>query len=88
MVFGQRQNKLIFYFNIIFQEIEEALAKESAARKEMEANNAKLLEEKNQLFVQLENAKSGGSELEDKLNKLNTQKSECDKQISVSSLKY
>uniref|UniRef100_A0A7E4ZQZ6 Myosin-3 n=1 Tax=Panagrellus redivivus TaxID=6233 RepID=A0A7E4ZQZ6_PANRE len=64
------------------RQLEEALAKEEALRKELEEANAKLVEEKNGLFANLENSKTGLSDFEEKLNKLNTQKADLDRQLA------
>uniref|UniRef100_A0A915CQN1 Myosin-3 n=1 Tax=Ditylenchus dipsaci TaxID=166011 RepID=A0A915CQN1_9BILA len=64
------------------KELEENLAKEEKLRKELEDQSAKLVEEKNGLFTNLETAKGQLSESEDKLGKLQTQKNDLDRQMN------
>ncbi|CAD5211296.1 unnamed protein product [Bursaphelenchus okinawaensis] len=63
------------------KELEDALAKEQQLRKEAEEQGAKLVEEKNQLFTNLESTKTQLSESEDKLSKLTSQKNDLDRQL-------
>jgi flagellar motility protein MotE (MotC chaperone) len=65
------------------QELEEALAKEQQLRKEAEDQGVKLLEEKNQLFSNLETTKASLSDAEDRLGKLQSQKNELDRELAV-----
>ncbi|KHJ96159.1 myosin head [Oesophagostomum dentatum] len=62
--------------------LEEDLAKEEKLRKELEDNSTKLLEEKNNLFSQLESTKGQLSEAEERLAKLNALKGDADKQLA------
>ena len=49
--------------------------------KEFEANNTKLLEEKNALYTQLQEALSSGGDAAEKLKKLNSQKADLESQV-------
>lgn len=60
--------------------------KEEKLRKEVEAQNAKLIEEKNALFRDLEAAKGGASETEQMKEKALAQKKDLEKQLQVSIL--
>ncbi len=66
--------------------LEESLSKEEEMRKEMEEKNAKLIEEKNQIFAQLESTKGSNAEHEAQLQKLNALKNDLDKQVAVGAL--
>lgn len=70
------------------KELEEAIAAEEKTRKELEDSTTKLLEEKNNVFNELEAAKAQLSEADDRLNRVNTLKGDIDKQIHVSFLIY
>lgn len=61
----------------------EALEKEQKLRKELEAQNVKLLQEKNDLFNQLESERGGSGDLEEKLQRIITQKADLDSQLQV-----
>ena len=75
---GEEIDKL----NSKISELEENLGKEEKLRKELENNNTKLLEEKNALFTQLEGSKGTTAETEERLQKLNSQKADLDKQVA------
>jgi myosin heavy subunit len=75
---GEEMDKL----NSKITELEESLSKEEKLRKELEGNNTKLLEEKNALFQQLEGSKGNNAEAEERLQKLNAQKNDLDKQLA------
>ena len=62
----------------------EALLKEEKVRKELETNNVKLLQEKNDLFLQLEAERSGFGDLEERLNRALAQKADLQVQLTVS----
>ena len=62
----------------------EALEKEQKLRKELETQNVKLLQEKNELFNQLEQERGGSGDLEEKLQRIITQKADLDSQLQVS----
>lgn len=64
------------------QELEEALKKEEGNRKELEAQHAKLVEEKNQLFLNLEKEKAALQESEERGNKLQAIKNDLDRQCN------
>lgn len=66
------------------KKLQEDLGKEEAVRKEMEDNNSKLIQEKNDLFMKLEEEKNKLSELEEKLSKVDGQRGDLDKQVAVS----
>lgn len=66
------------------KQLEECLAKEEKLRKELEDSSTKLLEEKNSLFTNLESTKGQLSDAEERLAKLQSLKSDADKQLSVS----
>ena len=61
--------------------VKETLEKEAKLRKEMEEQNVKLLQEKNDLFAQLEAERSNNSSVEDRVQKLVIQKSELESQL-------
>ncbi|XP_022644833.1 myosin heavy chain, muscle-like isoform X2 [Varroa destructor] len=63
------------------KEESEKLAKEEKLRKELEEQNTKLLQEKNDLYMQLESAKGGAGDLEQQLSKSAAQKKELERQI-------
>lgn len=80
---------LIRYQCINFiQALEETLSKEEKHRQELEAERAKLIEEKNELFIQLESSKGATSDSEDRVNKLNMQKQDLERQIEVGFIFY
>lgn len=68
------------------QELEEALKKEEGNRKELETQHAKLVEEKNALFLSLEKEKAALNESEERANKLQSVKNDLDRQCNVSPL--
>ena len=65
------------------QQLEESLQKEEGVRKEVENQLAKLIEEKNNLYNDLEKKKADLSDTEDRLNKLQALKNDVDKQLAV-----
>lgn len=65
----------------------EDLEKESKLRKEFEAANMALLEEKNNLLLALESSKGNMSDFLDKQSKLQSQKAELEAQLNVRSFK-
>ena len=65
---------------------EKALAVEEKLRKEMEAKNASLMEEKNNLLATLENTKGSVSDFLDKQNKLQSQKNDLEAQLNVNNI--
>ena len=62
--------------------LEENLAREEKQRKDYEEQIAKLVAEKNELFLQLQNEKSKLSAAEEQIGKLTSQKNDLDKQVS------
>lgn len=64
----------------------DALVKEEKVRKELETNNVKLLQEKNDLFLQLEAERAGFGDLEERLNKALAQKADLQTQLTVRSI--
>lgn len=62
----------------------DALVKEEKIRKELETNNVKLLQEKNDIFLQLEAERAGFGDLEERLNKALSQKADLACQLTVS----
>ncbi|GFQ86252.1 myosin heavy chain, muscle [Trichonephila clavata] len=60
----------------------EALLKEEKVRKELETTNVKLLQEKNDLFLQLEAERSGFGDLEERLNRALAQKADLASQLT------
>ncbi|KAI1720615.1 myosin head (motor domain) domain-containing protein [Ditylenchus destructor] len=64
------------------QELEEALKKEEGNRKELETQHAKLVEEKNALFLSLEKEKAALNESEERANKLQSVKNDLDRQCN------
>ena len=63
--------------------MEDSLAKEEAARKELEGQLAKMVAEKNDVFMQLQQEKSTGQSSEEKAQKLQSQKNDLDRQLHV-----
>ncbi|OQR72717.1 myosin heavy chain [Tropilaelaps mercedesae] len=63
------------------REEQEKLAKEEKLRKEFENQNVKLLQEKNELFLQLESERTGAGDIEQRLNKTLAQKNEAERQL-------
>lgn len=59
------------------------MVKEEKLRKQLEETNTKLLQEKNDLFNQLSQQKEGLSDLELRAEKLLSQKSEIERQLTV-----
>uniref|UniRef100_A0A8R1HU94 Uncharacterized protein n=1 Tax=Caenorhabditis japonica TaxID=281687 RepID=A0A8R1HU94_CAEJA len=62
--------------------LEESLAKEEKLRKDLEESSAKLVEEKTQLFTNLESTKGQLSDAEERLAKLESQQKDASKQLS------
>ncbi|XP_077527333.1 myosin heavy chain isoform X26 [Haemaphysalis longicornis] len=60
---------------------QEALEKEEKLRKELEGQNVKVLQEKNDLFLQLEAERMGAGDVEERLNKALTQKGDLESQL-------
>lgn len=65
---------------------EEAYQREAKAKKDLEALYAKLLAEKTELLSQLEGEKGSLSEIAERANKLQAQKSDLESQLSVSTV--
>ncbi|XP_023953868.1 myosin heavy chain, muscle isoform X4 [Bicyclus anynana] len=63
------------------QKAQEAFEKEEKLRKEVEALNSKLLEEKANLLASLEGEKGSLSEIQDRANKLQAQKADVESQL-------
>ena len=61
----------------------EELEKEAKIRKDLEAQNVKLLQEKNDLFIQLEAERGGSGDLEERLQRMITQKADLESQFQV-----
>ncbi|OQR72719.1 myosin heavy chain [Tropilaelaps mercedesae] len=59
----------------------EKFAKEEKLRKELEAQNAKLVQEKNELFLQLESERTGAGDIEQRLSKVQAQKTDLERQL-------
>lgn len=57
--------------------------KEAKLRKELEVQNVKLLQEKNDLFLQLESERSGAGDVEERLQKTMSQKHDLEGQLQV-----
>lgn len=66
------------------QKAQEAFEKEEKLRKEVEALNAKLLEEKTALLSSLEGEKGSLSEIQERAAKLQAQKNDLETQLRVS----
>lgn len=64
-----------------FKSLEEGMAKEERARKEMEAQNAKLAADKQALALQLEQEREALAESEERSAKLLAQKSDVERQV-------
>ena len=65
-----KEGEEIDRLNNKIKEVEGQIVEEEKNRKAIEESHAKLLEEKNALFAQLESAKTSASEIEEKLNKV------------------
>ncbi|VDM97049.1 unnamed protein product, partial [Thelazia callipaeda] len=63
------------------KKLEESIANEEKARKELETKSTILLEERNNVFNELEAAKAQLSDADDRLNRLSILKTDVDKQI-------
>ena len=63
---------------------QEAFEKEEKLRKEVEALNSKLLQEKQELLSSLEGEKGSLSDFQEKTNKLQAQKADLESQLHVS----
>lgn len=66
------------------QKAQEAFEKEEKLRKEVEALNAKLLEEKQNLLASIEGKEGNLSEVQERAAKLNAQKADLETQLRVS----
>ncbi|KAG8196052.1 hypothetical protein JTE90_007800 [Oedothorax gibbosus] len=64
------------------KEKHDALVKEEKVRKELEMNNVKLLQEKNDIFLQLEAERNSFGDLEERLNRALTQKADLACQLT------
>nr|AAA73080.1 unnamed protein product [Brugia malayi] len=76
-----KEGEEIEKMNQKIKELEENIANEEKARKELESNSTKLLEERNNVFNELEAAKAQLSDVDDRLNRLSTLKTDVEKQI-------
>lgn len=63
--------------------LQAALEKEEKAKKEVEALNAKLIQEKTDLLRNLEGEKGSLSSMQERIAKLNAQKSDLESQLMV-----
>lgn len=61
----------------------EQLEKEEKLRKDLEVQNVKLLQEKNDMFMQLESERSGSGSLEERLAKTISIKNDLEGQLQV-----
>lgn len=59
------------------------MSKEETSRKDLEGQLAKLLAEKNEIFMMLQSEKGSLSSSEEKIAKLTSQKNDLEKQCSV-----
>lgn len=66
------------------EKAEKEYEKEVKVRKELEATNALLQEERNNLLLALDSAKGGMSDFIDKQNKIQSQKTDLENQLTVS----
>lgn len=66
------------------QKAQEAFEKEEKLRKEVEALNSKLLQEKTDLLASLEGEKGSLSDVQERANKLQAQKTDLESQLHVS----
>ena len=64
----------------------EAFENEEKLRKELEIKNVQLLQEKNDLFLQLESERTSSGDVEERLLKVISQKADLESQLSVSFL--
>ncbi|MCP9266367.1 Myosin-4 [Dirofilaria immitis] len=78
---GLLRRREIEKMNQQIKQLEENIANEEKARKELEGNSTKLLEERNNVFNELEAAKAQLSDVDDRLNRLSTLKTDVEKQI-------
>lgn len=61
----------------------ESLEKEEKLRKDLEIQNVKLLQDKNDMFMQLESERSGSGSLEERLAKTISIKNDLEGQLQV-----
>lgn len=65
-----------------FKSLEESLAKEEAARKELESLNSKLASEKQALALQIERERESTTESDERSAKILSQKADVERQVS------
>ncbi|KHN79010.1 Myosin-4 [Toxocara canis] len=82
MLKGGKEQEEMDKMNDQIKQLEAKIAEEEKARKGLEESSTKLLEEKNAVFGELEEAKGKLSDAEDRLNRLNTLRNDIDKQIN------
>lgn len=61
----------------------EDLEKEQKLRKDLEGQNVKLLQERNDMFMQLESERGGSGDLEERLQRTIVQKGDLEHQLQV-----
>jgi len=72
------------YVNCGFwQVLETSLGKEETLRKDLEGQLAKLMAEKNELFMQLQAEKNSLNTSEERSQKLNAQRADLERQVQV-----
>lgn len=80
---GKEQEELDS-LSVKIKELEESLKKEEGNRKELETQVAKLVEEKNAIFLNLEKEKAVSAESEERATKLQAIKNDLDRQLNAS----
>lgn len=81
--FAYKLSTVVFLTHFQLQELEETLAKEEKAKKELEEKASKLLVEKNAIFAQLQSEKDTLSDSEDRIAKVTALKADLEKQSAV-----
>lgn len=71
----------VFFLNL--QELEASLGKEEKSRQDVEKELAKIVRDKNDLYLQLQTEKDSVSASEEKIQKLLSQKVEMERQVNV-----
>jgi len=64
-----------------FKALKEALEREEKLRKETEENNAKLIREKNDMYLQVESERANTASAEERLSRIVTQKADLEQQM-------
>uniref|UniRef100_A0A914UJZ5 Myosin heavy chain n=1 Tax=Plectus sambesii TaxID=2011161 RepID=A0A914UJZ5_9BILA len=82
LIQGSKKNEEFEEMEKRCKEMEDNYSKEEKRRKELEAANAKLIQEKQDLFMQLEQERDSSAEGEERSAKLLAQKTDLEKQVA------